>query len=56
MNVDFLETIDPKSNYDLISHEENRDFILKSYKKERLHQAYIFSGTKVLEKLLSHTL
>ena len=50
MNVDFLETIDPKSNYDLISHEENIDFILKSYKKERLHQAYIFSGTEGIGK------
>ena len=50
MSFEFLDTINPRANYDLMGHDRNIDFILSSYKRKRLHQAYILSGNEGVGK------
>lgn len=50
MTATSLEKLSPRTNYDLIGHNENINFILNCYKKKRLHQAYLFSGNEGIGK------
>ena len=50
MSVALLEKLKPRANYDLFGHNEKINFILNSYKKKRLHQAYLFSGNEGIGK------
>ena len=50
MDSDFLEKLHPRANYDLIGHNDNINFILNSFKRNRLHQAYLLSGSEGIGK------
>lgn len=50
MNDDLMDKVVPRSNYSILGHKKNIDFLFGSFLNNSMHHAYIFSGNKGIGK------
>ena len=50
MNDDSIGKVIPRSNYSILGHKQNIDFLIGSFLNNSMHHAYIFSGNKGIGK------